>query len=68
MEKQTIARCPNGCEGTGYYPVADSGGEGIEFLECRYHHPAYRGKLTAAELLHWVESVTDISTKVFKNN
>jgi len=38
MEKRILVSCE--CEGT--IAVADSGGDGIEHVECEQHHPAFK--------------------------
>jgi hypothetical protein len=40
MEKRILVSCE--CEGTGFIAVADSGGDGIEHVECEQHHPAFK--------------------------
>ena len=40
MAKKIALRCE--CEGTGFIPVVDSGGGGIEHVECGQHHSAYQ--------------------------
>jgi hypothetical protein len=38
MEKRILVSC----EGRGFIAVADSGGDGIEHVECEQHHPAFK--------------------------
>jgi hypothetical protein len=40
MEKRILVSCE--CEGTGFIAVADSGGDGIEHVECEQNHPAFK--------------------------
>ncbi len=40
MEKRILVSCE--CEGRGFIAVADSGGDGIEHVECEQHHPAFK--------------------------
>jgi hypothetical protein len=49
MKKKIAVTCE--CEGTGFVAVADSGGDGIDHVECRQHHPAFQDAPTVDELL-----------------
>jgi hypothetical protein len=40
MEKRILVSCE--CEGTDFIAVADSGGDGIEHVECEQNHPAFK--------------------------
>jgi hypothetical protein len=40
MEKRILVSCD--CEGTGFIASADSGGDGIEHVECGQRHPAFK--------------------------
>jgi hypothetical protein len=40
MQKQIDVRCE--CEGTGYVAVVDNGGDGVDYVECAQHNPAYQ--------------------------
>jgi hypothetical protein len=40
MQKQTDVRCE--CDGTGYVAVVDNGGDGVDYVECAQHNPAYQ--------------------------
>jgi hypothetical protein len=38
--KSVVVKCE--CEGTGFIPVADNGGDGLDYVECAEHNPAYK--------------------------
>ena len=41
MDTKSIAvKCE--CEGTGFIAVADRGGDGVDYVECAKHNPAYQ--------------------------
>jgi hypothetical protein len=48
MEKKIAVTCE--CKGTGFIAVADSGGDGIENVECGQHHPAFQDAPSVNEL------------------
>jgi hypothetical protein len=49
MEKRISVSCE--CKGTGFIAVADNGGDGVEHVECRQHHPAFADAPSIDELL-----------------
>ena len=65
MEKKIAVMCE--CKGTGFIAVADSGGEGIEHVECGQHHPAFKDAPSVEELLAHLGKQTGISSEFFKD-
>ena len=63
MEKKISVTCE--CEGTGFVAVGDSGGDGIEHVECGQHHPAFKGAPSVDELLAHIGRQTGISSDCF---
>lgn len=44
MDKKIAVRCE--CEGTGFIAVQDRGGDGVDYVECAEHNPAYKPDYT----------------------
>jgi hypothetical protein len=59
MQKQIEMRCE--CEGTGYIAVADNGGDGVDYVECAQHNPAYQERPSVDELLAHLGKRTGIN-------
>lgn len=57
------------CGGTGFVAVADSGGEGVEHVECGQHHPAFKQEGPSVdELLAHIGKQTGITSEFFKRD
>ncbi len=57
------------CQGTGFVAVADNGGgDGVEYVECRQHHPAFKDAPSVDELLAHIGNQTGISSEFFKRS
>ena len=63
MNKNIDVKCE--CEGTGFIAVADDGGEGVEYVECGQHHPAFKDAPSIDELLAHIGKQTGISSEFF---
>jgi len=61
--KRVMVKCE--CEGTGFTAVADSGGDGVDYVECAEHNPAFRGP-NVGELLSHIGKRTGITSELFK--
>jgi hypothetical protein len=58
MNKKIAVKCE--CEGTGFIAVADSGGDGVQHVECGQHHRADAPSVD--ELFAYIGKQTGIST------
>jgi hypothetical protein len=65
MSKRIEVACE--CKGTGFVPVPDSGGDGIERVECGEHHPAFNDAPSVDELLAHLGKQTGISSALLSN-
>jgi hypothetical protein len=55
-KKQIEVSCE--CKGTGFIAVADSGGDGIDHVECGQHHPAFQDKLIIMDEVRTLNGTT----------
>jgi hypothetical protein len=56
------------CEGQDFIAVADSGGDGVEHVECGQQHPAFADAPSVDGLLAHIGKQTGISSEFFKHN
>lgn len=60
MNKNIATECE--CRGTGFIAVADSGGDGVDYVECAKHHPAL-DKICDGDFVNGVCKTCDIDLR-----
>jgi hypothetical protein len=66
MQKQNEVLCE--CGGTGVVAVVDAGGDGIDYVECGAHHPAYRPEQTINGRMEHILAQTEELKRLVDSN